>query len=216
MPFWKEPSSPTRQDRRRGYFLGQSQSRAPTPAKPLYHSFYSPNGGASLMKTWFVRLPGGGILLCRQKDAKAVQGCALKTRSPCCAGYEFRFFGHEKSESVLHADGLKKSLRRIFIAAALERRTANHHPCPLLKGGGLRGRKANNLRSAAHLSANHSPAPQPPRPSPSASPNIPRAPNCRPALARPSEPLSRLGKGGGGKGQMRCGYLGSDSVRSTD
>ena len=35
-------------------------------------------------------------------------------------------------------------------------------------------------------------------------------------IARPSGPLSRLGKGGGGKGQMRCGYLGSDSVRSTD
>ena len=35
-------------------------------------------------------------------------------------------------------------------------------------------------------------------------------------VARPSGPLSRLGKGGGGKGQMRCGYLGSDSVRSTD
>ena len=44
----------------------------------------------------------------------------------------------------------------------------------------------------------------------------PRVLNCRSALARPSEPLSRLGKGGGGKGQMRCGYLGSDSVRSTD
>ena len=49
-----------------------------------------------------------------------------------------------------------------------------------------------------------------------ASPNIPRAPNCRPALVSPSEPLSRIGKGGGGKGQMRCGYLGSVSVRSTD
>ena len=24
--------------------------------------------------------------MCRQKDAKTVQGCALKTRSPCCAG----------------------------------------------------------------------------------------------------------------------------------
>ena len=35
-------------------------------------------------------------------------------------------------------------------------------------------------------------------------------------VASPSGPLSRLGKGGGGKGQMRCGYLGSDSVRSTD
>ena len=94
-------------------------------------------GGASFMKTWFVRLPGGGILLCRQKDAKTVQGCALKTRSPCCAGYEFIFRLPPKNKSVLHADGLKKSLRRIFIAAALERRTANHHPCPLLGGGGL-------------------------------------------------------------------------------
>ena len=35
---------------RRGCFLGKSQSRAPSPAKPLYHSFYSPNGGASLIK----------------------------------------------------------------------------------------------------------------------------------------------------------------------
>ena len=44
----------------------------------------------------------------------------------------------------------------------------------------------------------------------------PRALNCCPAPARPSGPLSRLGKGGGGKGQMRRSYLGSDSVRSTD
>ena len=50
-----------------------------------------------------------------------------------------------KKPSVLHADGLKKSLRRIFIAAALGRRTANHHPCPLLRGGELWGRKANTF-----------------------------------------------------------------------
>ena len=79
-----------------------------------------------------------------------VQGCALKTRSPCCAGYGFRFFGYEKSESVLHADGLKKCLRRIFIAAALERRTANHHPCPLLGGGGLWGKQLNTFWFASY------------------------------------------------------------------
>ena len=90
--------------------------------------------------------------MCRQKDAKTVQGYALKTRSPCCAGYEFIFRLPPKNKSVLHADGLKKSLRRIFIAAALERRTANHHPCPLLGGGGQGGGKANTLRSAAWLS----------------------------------------------------------------
>ncbi len=44
----------------------------------------------------------------------------------------------------------------------------------------------------------------------------PREHHSRFLIASPSEPLSRLGKGGGGKGQMRCGYLGSDSVRSTD
>ena len=44
----------------------------------------------------------------------------------------------------------------------------------------------------------------------------PREYHSRFLLAGPSGPLSRLGKGGGGKGQMRCGYLGSDSVRSTD
>ena len=44
----------------------------------------------------------------------------------------------------------------------------------------------------------------------------PRERCCRFVIASPSGPLSRLGKGGGGKGQMRCGYLGSVSVRSTD
>ena len=44
----------------------------------------------------------------------------------------------------------------------------------------------------------------------------PRELDYSPDFACPSGPLSRLGKGGGGKGQMRCGYLGSDSVRSTD
>ena len=125
--------------------------------------------------------------MCRQKDSKTVQGCALKTRSPCCAGYEFIFRLPPKNKSVLHADGLKKSLRRIFIAAALERRTANHHPCPLLKGGGLWGGKTNTLRSAAWLSA---------------SPNTPRVLlsvySCQPIRA-PFPPRER----GWGKGQMR-------------
>ena len=44
----------------------------------------------------------------------------------------------------------------------------------------------------------------------------PREHHSRFLIASPSGPLSRHGKGGGGKGQMRCGYLGSDSVRSTD
>ena len=71
-------------------------------------------------------------------------------------------------------NGAYKVPRAHFIAAAPERRTANHHPCPLLKGGGLWGKAANTLRSAARLSAGHSPAPQPPRPVLPASPDIPR------------------------------------------
>ena len=68
--------------------------------------------------------------MCRQKDAKTVQGCALKTRSPCCAGYGFRFFGYEKSKSVLHADGLQKCLRRILspLRWSAERRTTTPVP----------------------------------------------------------------------------------------
>ena len=42
-------------------------------------------------------------------------------------------------------NGAYKVQRRIFIAAALERRTANHHPCPLLRGGELWGRKTNTF-----------------------------------------------------------------------
>ena len=94
---------------------------------PAGESLWSPNGIALILQgAKPVRLAAGAFLLCVQKEPKYAWGCALKTRSPCCA------------ESVLHADGLQKCLRRIFIAAALERRTANHHPCPLLKGGGLR------------------------------------------------------------------------------
>ena len=74
----------------------------------------------------------------------------------------------------------------------------------------------HNHGSAAHLSTNHSPAPQPPRPSPSASPNTPRAllsVSNRPPIRAPFPPS---GKGVGGKGRYARGYLGSDSVRSTD
>ena len=43
----------------------------------------------------------------------------------CSAGYE-----RCKASSVLRTDTLPRSLRRFFIAPALERGRANHHPCP--------------------------------------------------------------------------------------
>ena len=45
----------------------------------------------------------------------------------CSAGYE-----RCEASSVLRTDTLQRCLRRIFIAPALERGRANHHPCPLL------------------------------------------------------------------------------------
>ena len=53
----------------------------------------------------------------------------------CSAGYE-----RCEASSVLRTDTLQRCLRRIFIAPALERRRANHHPCPRLKGGELWGK----------------------------------------------------------------------------
>ena len=67
----------------------------------------------------------------------------------------------------------------------------------------------HNHGSAAHLSANHSPAPQPPRPAPSASPNTPRASltvfSCQPIRA----PFPPSGKGVGGKGKCAAATLGA-------
>ena len=86
-------------------------------------------GGASFIENLACTARRRGVPFTRVKGTKTRLGLCPKTPVAGCAGYGFRFFGYEKSESVLHADGLEKSLRRIFIAAALERRTANHHPC---------------------------------------------------------------------------------------
>ena len=62
----------------------------------------------------------------------------------CSAGYE-----RCEASSVLRTDTLQRCLRRIFIAPALERGRANHHPCPLLKGGGLRCKLSKYFRGNA-------------------------------------------------------------------
>ena len=64
----------------------------------------------------------------------------------CSAGYE-----RCEASSVLRTDTLQRCLRRIFIAPALERGRANHHPCPLLKGGGLRGKQEDRERTAESI-----------------------------------------------------------------
>ena len=64
----------------------------------------------------------------------------------CSAGYE-----RCEASSVLRTDTLQRCLRRIFIAPALERGRANHHPCPLLKGGELRGKQEDRERTAESI-----------------------------------------------------------------
>ena len=92
--------------------------------------------------------------MCRQKDAKTVQGCALKTRSPCCAGAQN---GEPPPLSPPRRRGTMGQENKYF------------------KVGGLRFLQALT----------------------------PRERYSRFIVASPSGPLSRLGKGGGGKGQMR-------------
>ena len=127
--------------------------------------------------------------MCRQKDAKTVQGCALKTRSPCCAGYGFRFFGHEKSKSVLHADGLNKVSVTHFYRRCAGAQNGEPPPLSPPQRRGTRGRinkyfKVDSLRLLQALTY----------------------PECRTAAlhlpAHPS-PFPAIGKGGGGKGQIR-------------
>ena len=102
--------------------------------------------------------------------------------APCCAGYERRFSA--KKPSVLHADGLNKVSQM-------------HLPPPNLPRFGGGERPPFLCKPIVPLTITIGQ-----RLAVFASPNIPRAPNCCPALTRPSGPLSRIGKGGGGKGQM--------------
>ena len=103
-------------------------------------------------------------------------------RSPCCAGYERRFSA--KKPSVLHADGLNKVSQMHLPPPNLPRFGGGERPpfcckppAPLTITMGLR-----LVLSTSPISL--------------------RALNFPFSIASPSGPLSRIGKGGGGKGQM--------------
>ena len=116
--------------------------------------------------------------------------------TPCCAGYERRFSA--KKPSVLHADGLNKVSQM-------------HLPPPNLPRFGGGERPPFLCKPPAPLTITMGQ-----RLAVFASPNTPRALlsvfNCPPIRA----PFPPSGKGVGGKGRYARGYLGSDSVRSTD
>ena len=104
-------------------------------------------------------------------------------RSPCCAGYERRFSA--KKPSVLHADGLNKVSQMHLPPPGLPRFGGGERP-PFLCKPPTPLTITMSLRLVL-----------------STSPISLRALNFPFSIASPSGPLSRIGKGGGGKGQIR-------------
>ncbi len=116
--------------------------------------------------------------------------------APCCAGYERRFSA--KKPSVLHADGLNKVSQMHLPPPSLPRFGGGERPpflckpiAPLTITMGQRLGSLQALTTPRALLSVYS---------------------CQPIRA----PFPPSGKGVGGKGRYARGYLGSDSVRSTD
>ena len=65
------------------------------------------------------------------------------------------FCWHRKTNPYGAQMRSKGSLRRHFYRPRAGARRANHHPCPLLKGGELWGQSANTLQSAASFLGKH-------------------------------------------------------------
>ena len=143
----------------------------------------------------------------RQKCPKAIQGCALKTRrtgTPARNGSavpERRLNGAYKvSQMHLPPPNLPRfggGVRPPFLCKP---------PAPLTITMGQR----LIFRPIIVPRPNHRDPPPP------QALTYPEDQNAALHLPAHPGPFPALGKGGGGKGQMRCGYLGSDSVRSTD
>ena len=162
---------------------------------------WSPFGGASPLDAIISTPTGGGLTFVRAKVSKTrSRGTDSPLTnpflSPCCAGYERRF--STKKPSVLHADGLNKVSQMYLPPPSLPRFGGGERPPFLCKTpapltitlgrrpGSLQALTYPKRRTAALISSAH-----------------------------PS-PFPASGKGVGGKGRCACGYLGSDSVRSTD
>ena len=116
--------------------------------------------------------------------------------APCCAGYERRF--STKKPSVLHADGLNKVSQMHLPPPGLPRFGGGERPPFLCKPPApltitMGQRPIYRPIIVPHPNHRDPPPPQA---------LTPRELDYSPDFARPSGPLSRLGTGGGGKGQM--------------
>ena len=97
---------------RRGYFLGQSQSRAPSPAKRVSSSFLLAFGGEkSPIGDSQYGSPPGRSFCTAKRNQKRVKGDRFPLDKPL-SGALLRWirkaFFLRKKPSVLHADGLNK------------------------------------------------------------------------------------------------------------
>ena len=158
-------------------------------------------GGASLTKGLISTPTRRGLTFVRAKVSKTrSRGTDSPLTnpflSPCCAGYERRFSA--KKPSVLHADGLNKVSQMHLPPPGLPRFGGGERPpffckppVPLTITMGQRLDSPQALTSPERRTV---------------------------ALIFPTHPspFPASGKGVGGKGRCACGYLGSDSVRSTD
>ena len=90
--------------------------------------------------TWLVRLAAGAFLFLLKKKPKQGKG---EPDFPLCKPHwrlaaldtNIIFLRQQKNKSVLRADALKKCLRRIFIARALEREGRTTTPLPSSEEG---------------------------------------------------------------------------------
>ena len=196
-----------------------SANRSPAPHPPrsgLHHRFYSPSAGISHRRVTACTARRRGVSFAPAKETKTgSRGTDSPLTNPfpapCCAGYERRFSA--KKPSVLHADGLNKVSQM-------------HLPPPNLPRFGGGERPPFSCKPPAPLTITMGqrlifrpiiiPNPNPRDPTPLQALTTPRALlsvySCQPIRA-PFPPRER---GWGERADAAAGYLGSDSVRSTD
>ena len=168
-----------------GYFLGQSQSRAPTPAKRDYVIVSSRlRRRKPFRKHNLYGSPPWRSFCTAKRNQKRVKGDRFPLDKPL-SGALLRWirkaFFLRKKPSVLHADGLNKV-------------SVTHLPPPNLPRFGGGERPPFSCKPIAPLTITMGQ-----RLTVFASPTIPQAPNCRPDFIRPSEPLSRHRERGWGE-----------------
>ena len=177
---------------------------------------WSPFGGASPLDAIISTPTRRGLTFVRAKVSKTRSrgtGSPLTNPfpAPCCAGYERRF--STKKPSVLHADGLNKVSQMHLPPPNLPRFGGGERPpffCKPIAPLTITMGQRLIFRPIIVPHPNHRDPPPP------QALTYPEHRTAALILSAHPSPFPASGKGVGGKGRCACGYLGSDSVRSTD